>query len=196
MRNPYMTASCNAIAGNSQLVTTIVKGLIIAVLLASTCALTQTVTTIYDFGPRPEDGANPQAGVTFDKFGNLLGTALGGTGSGVVFRLVPSSGGGPWTESLPHKFAGQPTDGSTPVGRLIITPSGRAFGTTLQGGPNNLGTAFVLNPPTTGTGPRKVQVLHSFGGFPGDGENPNAGLLANGDVFYGVTFGGGADGRG
>jgi uncharacterized repeat protein (TIGR03803 family) len=39
-------------------------------------------------------------------------------------------------------------------------------------------------------GPWKRQVLYNFGSFSGDAVNPNAGLLANGPVYYGVGSGG------
>jgi len=174
--------------------------LTMAALIASTCALAQTVTTIYQFGSRSGDGTNPQAGVVFDKSGNLFGTTpVGGiSGSnGVLFRLLPPIGGGvPWKERLLHKFKGQPADGKVPEGRVILTSSGRVFGTTLQGGTNNVGTAFVLRPPLKRGGPWTVKVLHSFGSSSGDGVNPNAGLLAANPGFYGVTFAGGTNGRG
>ena len=81
--------------------------LVLAVWLAgATCASAQTLTTLYSFGSRPGDGVDPQAGVVFDKAGNLYGsTAVGGVSgaNGIVFELSPS-GGGSWTEAIPTRF--------------------------------------------------------------------------------------------
>jgi len=48
--------------------------------------------------------APPEAGLIFDRAGNLYGTtAYGGTSNlGIVFELTPpASGSGPWTETIP-----------------------------------------------------------------------------------------------
>jgi uncharacterized repeat protein (TIGR03803 family) len=168
--------------------------LTLVILIAGTGAWAQTVTTIYDFGSNRGDGANPQAGVTFDKDGNMFGTAaLGGNSdsNGVIFRMSPPAGGDdPWPLTALHRFTGQPNGGESPVGRLIVTPSGKIFGTTLEGGIRGMGTAFALMPEG------KLRVLYSFGSFVGDGVLPNAGLLASDHVLYGVTGSGGANGRG
>ena len=172
--------------------------LVLAVWLAgATCASAQTLTTLYSFGSRPGDGVDPQAGVVFDKAGNLYGsTAVGGVSgaNGIVFELSPS-GGGSWTEAIPTRFQGNP-DGKIPECRLIVTSTGKLFGTTLEGGTSDLGTAFELVPPASSGGSWKKQVIYSFGSFSGDGVNPNAGLLAASPGFYGVTFAGGANGKG
>jgi uncharacterized repeat protein (TIGR03803 family) len=172
--------------------------LIVAVLMTTVVA--QTVTTIYDFGSNPHDGANPQAGVIFDKSGNLLGAAALGAiagSNGVLFQLTPpSSGGVTWTETVLHAFKGQPSDGKVPEGRLVMNAAGKVFGTTLQGGANDIGTVFQAMAPLTNGAPWQERVLYSFGSVSGDGINPNAGLLGANQVLYGVTFGGGAKGRG
>src|SRR5262249_22464977 len=100
------------------------------IFLGETGVFAQRVTTLYDFAAQ-NDGANPQAGVVFDQQGNLYGTTIGGVnGNGIVYSLTPPEGGGaPWTESVLHKFAGQP-DGAVPVCSLTISPSGELFGTT------------------------------------------------------------------
>ena len=108
------------------------------ILMSGAGAFAQTVTTIHDFGGRG-DGENPQAGVVFDQAGNLYGTAALGAldGNGVVYSLTPPEGGGvPWTESVLHKFQGQP-DGAVPVCALVFF-SGALFGTTEEGGVHNM----------------------------------------------------------
>ncbi len=174
--------------------------LVLAVWLAGAAGASgQTLTTLYSFGSRPGDGVDPQAGVVFDKAGNLYGTtSVGGISgaNGIVFELSPPpTPGDPWTEAVPTRFHGSP-DGKIPECRLIVTSTGKLFGTTLEGGATDMGTAFALLPPTAPGGSWKKQVIYSFGNFPGDGVNPNAGLLAARPGFYGVTFGGGANGRG
>ncbi len=164
-------------------------------LVGGSGALAQNLTTLLDFGS-PRKGQNPQSGVVIDPAGNLYGAvALGGVnGNGIIFRLS-DDGGVPWTETVIHKFTGPP-DGSVPVGVLVMAPSGELFGTTLEGGANDMGSVFELKPPGNPDGPWRERVLYSFGSFSGDGNLPNAGLLPVGPGFYGVTPTGGARGRG
>jgi len=63
-----------------------------------------------------DDGLWPAARLTFDSAGNLYGTTLEGgrLGSGTVFELSPTAGGG-WTESVIYSFTGE-SDGSAPLG--------------------------------------------------------------------------------
>ncbi len=156
------------------------------------------LTTLYSFGSFPDQGIDPQAGVVFDKTGNLYGTtSVGGiSGNGILFELSPPAVAGDlWTVNVLHSFHGSP-DGKVPESRLIVASTGKLFGTTLQGGANDMGTAFASLPPASPGALRTGKVIYSFGNFPGDGVNPNAGLLAAHQSLYGVTFGGGATGRG
>jgi len=90
-----------------------------------------TEQVLYSFGPAT-DGANPVAGVTFDKAGNLYGTtSAGGTSSyGTVFQLTrPSSG---WTENILHQFQMQ-NDGGTPWAGIVVDSSGNLYGAATRG---------------------------------------------------------------
>lgn len=89
-----------------------------------------------------------------------------------------------------YSFAGQP-DGANPRGDLVLDPTGNPYGTTLNGGTANQGTAFKLD--TTG----KETVLHSFAGSP-DGAYPVAGLIrdAAGNLYGTTANGGGSGGAG
>src|SRR5579863_8038047 len=89
---------------------------------------------LYSFQGDP-DGAQPYAGVVFDKAGNLYGTTGWGGGSscggpvecGIVFQLQPPTqqGGSGWTENILYTFKGEPfKDGDTPLGGLIIDDNG------------------------------------------------------------------------
>jgi len=82
-------------------------------------------------------------------------------------------------------------DGANPQGRLVLF-AGNLYGTTATGGGSNLGTIFQLNIKSL-----DKTVLYSFGGSPGDGALPLAGLIADSfGSLYGTTRGGGANGNG
>ncbi|MDD5559066.1 choice-of-anchor tandem repeat GloVer-containing protein [Candidatus Methylomirabilis sp.] len=101
-----------------------------------------------------------------------------------TFTQTPSS-------TLPHTFVGGSTDGRRPVGGLLRGANGVLYGTTDNGGSNDLGTIFKLNADGSG-----YTVLHSFGGV-GDGSQSWAGLIQGADgALYGTTVGGGSGGLG
>ena len=85
-------------------------------------------------------------------------------------------------------------NGSNPFLMSLVQGSdGSLYGTTEEGGTNNLGTVFKITP--TGT----LTTLYSFCMQSGctDGENPYAGLVqATDGNFYGTTFNGGTHGAG
>jgi hypothetical protein len=147
------------------------------------------------------DGALPLAGLVFDATGNLYGTTAGGgqldyypyRTYGTVFRLsLPSTAGGPWTESVLHKFTG--IDGANPYAGLILDAAGNLYGTTFHGGDSGeYGTAFKLTPPATIGGSWTETVLHSFFTWDStparsDGVHPTAGLILDeSGNLYGTT---------
>jgi uncharacterized repeat protein (TIGR03803 family) len=104
-----------------------------------------TESTLYAF-QNGNDGGYPYASLIFDSSGNLYGTALaGGTGGyGVVFELVPPSGGnGPWTETVLHAFTSNPDGGSSYTPLLLLGTT--LYGTTWGGGLSS-GTVFEITP--------------------------------------------------
>jgi len=149
-------------------------------------------TLLYSFCPQPNglicpDGDSPEAGVTFDKSGNLYGTTSAGgsskyRGGGVVFKLSPGSNG--WTENVLYGF-------QTPSGRyggyllgdVALDSAGSIYSTANEGGPSNLGTVFRLTPKGN------LQEL-SFNGS--NGASPTAGVLFDprSGAVYGTTSGG------
>jgi uncharacterized repeat protein (TIGR03803 family) len=100
-----------------------------------------TKSVIYTF--KGADGAFPQGGLIAAGAGNLYGTASGGgTGDGVVFKLIPPGAGQPaWTEIVLHNF-NISTSGKTPLGELVADQQRHLFGVAYDGGRGLVGTVF------------------------------------------------------
>lgn len=99
------------------------------------------------------------------------------------------------TFTLLYTFTGG-TDGSTPLGGVILDAAGNLYGTASQGG--NLACAIGCGTLFKVDGGGNETVLYSFAGTgSGDGEYPNAALVrdAAGNL-YGTTVRGGASGYG
>jgi uncharacterized repeat protein (TIGR03803 family) len=148
-----------------------------------------TITTLASFGtlgqyPYFADGAYPSGGLILDGSGNLYGTAAEGGASdeGTVFELVHGSR----TITTLASFNG--ANGAYPSGGLFRDSSGNLYGTTRDGGANDLGVVFELSSGTIGT-------LASFNGA--NGSDPVGPLMmdSNGNLF-GTTSAGGASGVG
>jgi uncharacterized repeat protein (TIGR03803 family) len=159
---------------------------------------TWTETVLYSFTGQA-DGSQPVSNLTFDDNGNLYGTTVAGGsstypcnlgGCGVVFRLSPSTNG-EWTEEVLYSFSGY-NDGNAPSSGVILDAQGNLYGTTLQGGSNDVGTVFELSPKAGGGW--QETVLHSFtnNGYGTDGAYPEGGLIFDrvGNL-YGTTNEGG-----
>ena len=147
-----------------------------------------TESVIYSFRDEANDGQGPQSGVIFDQSGNLYGTTYwSNPGWGTVYELTPSGSG--WTEEILYNFQGG-NDGASPIGGLLLSPSGNLYGTTPTGGMNGGGTVFELQPSN---GAWVYTVLYSFAGSGG----PEASLTMDaGGSFYGTTYYDGAYGWG
>jgi uncharacterized repeat protein (TIGR03803 family) len=106
---------------------------------------TRKHTVLYDF---TSSGLWYPAGdpLTLDGTGALYGTTGqygAGNQNGGVYKLGPTPAG--YVESVAHVFAGSPNDGASPMGGLLLGPSGTAlYGTTYWGGSGGIGTAFEL----------------------------------------------------
>lgn len=144
----------------------------------------------------PKKGGQPNAGLIADASGAYYGTTQQGGkyGSGVVFQLVPPSGGGDtWVYKVLYNFKGG-TDGQVPLIGLTMGAGGVLYGTTSEGGNetacpgDGCGTVFQLAPPAAGSTKWKETVLHRFALT--DGFEPYAHLAidANG-VLYGTAYG-------
>lgn len=137
------------------------------------------------------DGSDPEAGLIFDKSGNLYGTTFaGGKGGGTVFEITASGEYG-----VLYSFCSQSncTDGAGPFGRVIMDTKGNLYGTTNGGGANGTGTVFEV------IAKGEESVLYSFCSQTNctDGAWPYAGVNTDGKGnLYGTTSGGGANGNG
>lgn len=184
------------------------KTILLTLMLGATLMLlqagasAQTYNVLYNF-TGSVDGANPAAGVTLDRGGNLYGTTAAGgstncsnngvSGCGTVFELVHNRRGG-WNFTPIYKFTGN--DGANPLARVVFGAGGTLYGTTSQGGTAGFGQVFQLLPPvhvcTTPSCLWSENVLYAFQSSQA-GENPGAGDLvfdSFGDI-YGTTIHGG-----
>ena len=141
------------------------------------------------------DGAGPDGSLIADAAGNLFGTTAedGGDTLGTVFEIAKTRHGYASTPTTLASF--EDDDGSTPNGSLIIDAAGDLFGTTQDGGANEVGTVFEIIRYPNGLYDGKPVTLVSFTGA--DGNDPQGDLItdAAGDLF-GTTLAGGTDGDG
>jgi uncharacterized repeat protein (TIGR03803 family) len=148
---------------------------------------------LWKIGLGPNDCTNVVAGLVQGSDGSFFGTSyLGGTnGQGSVFRLS-SAGNGGYTNKILKSFTGLNGDGANSAGKLIIGSDGWLYGTTYNGGTNNVGVAFKMQ--TNGAG---FTNLHTFSSATSDAAHPFAGLVqgTNG-LLFGVCSNGAASGRG
>ncbi len=141
-----------------------------------------TYTVLYSFQGQP-DAAAPNAGVTEDAVGNLYGTtnAGGAHNAGTIYKLTPGG-----VETVLYSFTGT-TDGANIYGGVALDAAGNLYGTAEAGGSLNFGTVWKYSAAGQFT------VLHNFAGVPGDGANPDAGVILDGQGnLYGTTSMGGA----
>ena len=130
------------------------------------------------------DGNAPNAGLTLDGQGNLVGTTQNGGryGVGTVFRISESGTG----YAVLDSFGATSGDGNEPRGSVIFDAQGNLYGTTEAGGAaGTYGTVFRLSPNALGNGYTE-SVLYSFGNNVPDGYNPYGGVILD---AYGNLYG-------
>jgi uncharacterized repeat protein (TIGR03803 family) len=146
-----------------------------------------TFENIYAFQGN-EDAGNPQSQLTFDKQGNLYGTA----GWNVVFPEVVfqmTNSNGSWQFHLLQSFPGCPTcDTFGVLSGVTLDTKGNLYGTIPVTGAHNAGFLYELAPAQ---GQWSLTVLHEFsngkdGGFPFA-----VPVLDSAGNLYGTTSGGG-----
>jgi uncharacterized repeat protein (TIGR03803 family) len=146
-------------------------------------------TVLYkDFGNAIANGFHPQAGLVQGSDGALFGTAEEGgitnvpfmsQGLGTMFKLNPDGSG----FTVLHSFGSITGDGVSPAeSPLTIGMDGAFYGVTENGGADDLGTVFKVNPDGSG-----YAVLHSFD-YGGSAEGLVQG--SDGTLFGTTEFGG------
>lgn len=95
-----------------------------------------TATNIFDFSSAT-DGANPSTAPLF-RNGAIYGATLNGgtSNAGVYYSYTIATD----TYDVLHNFGG--AEGSKPKGSLFLASDGFVYGTTTEGGDNNLGALF------------------------------------------------------
>jgi uncharacterized repeat protein (TIGR03803 family) len=169
-----------------------------------------TAVPLYTFTGQP-DGRRAEARLIQAGDGNFYGVTEGGGNAdvGEAFRMTPD---GKVTQLA--SFGRDTTDGQYPAGPLVEglnadgTPNGVFFGTTVQGGDSGKGTIYLLAPDAGSATGYFISYLHSFTGLNSstgstDGGQPQGGLTLGrkpdgtpDGYLYGITSGGGNNGRG
>jgi uncharacterized repeat protein (TIGR03803 family) len=112
-------------------------------------------------------------------------TTYGGTNQGGTIFSIGTDGN---NFTVLHPLNGV-TDGFQPIAELLLN-SNTLYGTTSEGGSNQVGTIFSLD--TSGS---NFKVIYSFQGS-ADGSTPNGGVILYGGKLYGTAGAGGINGSG
>ena len=139
------------------------------------------------------NGANPQAALVQGTDGLLYGTTYdGGTndmdtgGDGTIFKITTNG-------LFTSLFSFNVTNGANPAAKLALGPDGNFYGTTENGGTNDIdtgGDGTIFSITTAGTFTSLVSFANT------NGANPAAELTLAAGIFYGTTSSGGADSSG
>jgi uncharacterized repeat protein (TIGR03803 family) len=147
-------------------------------------------TELHDFAGGDSDGATSDHGYVVQSGDHLYGMTTNGGhhDDGVLFRIKTDGS----SFELLHKFGETHHDGKNPYGSLLLVGD-QLYGTTANGGDNDLGTVFVIN-----TSGNNYQRLYSFGGKTsnGDGAKPIDNVILVNGWLYGMTTEGGAHNQG
>ena len=144
---------------------------------------------LHDFAGGDSDGATSDHGYVVQSGDHLYGMTTNGGhhDDGVLFRIKTDGS----SFDLLHKFGETHHDGKNPYGSLLMVGS-KLYGTTANGGDNDLGTVFVIN-----TDGNNYQRLYSFSGQTnGDGSKPIDNVILVNGWLYGMATEGGAYGQG
>lgn len=205
-QSPPILGTDGALYGTTSASSSVTGGLIYRTTVDGT-----DVQTIYQLALT--DGYQPQGGLLLRGDGRLYGTTRLGdvyqaSTTGTIFSLAQDGSG----YTTLHRFAAFTsrntklgpinTNGAYPESALVEGSDGFLYGVTRNGGPNGTGVVFKISPDGTG-----FQVLHAFSAITSaenssflenaDGASPLDGVIEGADgYFYGVTYEGGANGRG
>ena len=149
-----------------------------------------TYSELHDFAGGDSDGATSDHGYVVQSGDHLYGMTTNGGhhDDGVIFKIKTDGS----SFHLLHKFGETHHDGKNPYGSLLLVGN-KLYGTTANGGDNDLGTVFVIN-----TDGNNYQRLYSFGGQTNndDGSKPIDNVILVNGWLYGMTTEGGANGQG
>jgi uncharacterized repeat protein (TIGR03803 family) len=149
-----------------------------------------TYSELHDFAGGHDDGATSDHGYVVQSGHHLYGMTTNGGhhNDGVIFKLNIED----QSFQLLHRFGETHHDGKNPYGSLLLVGS-KLYGTTANGGDNDLGTVFVIN-----TDGNNYQRLYSFSGQTNndDGSKPIDNVILVNGWLYGMTTEGGAHGLG
>jgi len=141
---------------------------------------------LHDFAGGDSDGATSDHGYVVQSGHHLYGMTTNGGhhDDGVIFKLNIDD----QSFQLLHKFGETHHDGKNPYGSLLLVGN-KLYGTTANGGDNDLGTVFVIN-----TDGNNYQRLYSFSGQTNndDGSKPIDNVILVNGWLYGMTTEGGA----
>ncbi len=140
------------------------------------------------FGPAGgarDTGRSPNAGMTFDRSGNLFGTTFeGGTSDdGTVFEIAKGS------RYIKTVASFGETIGTYPQGGLTFDGNGNLFGTAYEGGADDDGTVFEIAKGSTA-----ITEIAFFNGA--DGKSPAGVTFDRQGNLFGITYAGGTDDKG
>ncbi|MGD0649961.1 MAG: choice-of-anchor tandem repeat GloVer-containing protein, partial [Verrucomicrobiia bacterium] len=155
---------------------------------------THVCTVLHDFLLTGYDGFVPYSGLLVGSDGMFYGvTDAGGTNAlGTVYKI--KTDGTDYSQLHHFPDPSYPYDGYHPYDErgLVQGIDGMLYGTTYEGGSNDVGTVFTL-----GTNGSSYTILHHFATAGYDGQKPIAGLLIGTDgMLYGTTYFGGTNGFG
>ena len=153
-----------------------------------------TEQVLYSFPGICDGQSSPIGPVLVETGGVLIGTTsvdgciTSNPSGGTVFALVPSEGGGAWTEHVLVDFY-RSAVGNRPYSGFVAS-GGALFGTTyLSQNGGGCGMVYATSPSQSG-GSWTLTQVHNFSGP--DGCNSQSGLtLGKSGVLYGATLSGG-----
>ncbi len=140
---------------------------------------------LHSFSGGSIDGKYPVGRLALDRLGNLFGMTQGDS-AGVPATIFTVGTDGTGFQLL-HTF-GDPNEGLSPAGSLILDGPGTLFGAMSYGGTTKAGTIFSVK--TDGS---VFRVRYTFVGFLNDGKSPGAVISDGSGYVYGVSFGGLSD---
>jgi uncharacterized repeat protein (TIGR03803 family) len=136
-------------------------------------------------------GSNPGGGLVQGIDGNLYGTTVndGAISGGTIYRITAA---GKLTTIYNFCSLSNCEDGAFPNSALVLAGDGNFYGTTINGGTHDAGTAFRITPAGT------FSVIYNFcnQGNCLDGGGPSGLMQASDGNFYGTAYSGGTTNNG